>query len=329
MKFLAYILLIANLAIAPSSLLAAEPRLIEVRRIWDEAPHNAFTDLLRHDDRWYCVFREGKGHVSPDGAIRVITSKDAHKWTTAARIESKTWDLRDPKITPAPDGTFMLTAAGARRKPDKAMHQSMVWYSKDAADWGDPIEVGDVNFWLWRTTWHKNVAYGVGYDTAGGKAIRLYHSKDGKKFETLVDRLFDKGEPNESSLLFGDDDEALCLVRRDGKPNSAMLGSAMPPYTTWRWKDLGVQLGGPQLVRLSDGRIVAAGRRYDGSVRTALHWLDPKAGKLTEFLKLPSGGDTSYPGLVWHDGKLYVSYYSSHEGKTSIYLAVVDVGTKR
>ena len=44
---------------------------------------------------------------------------------------------------------------------------------------------------------------------------------------------------------------------------------------------------------------------------------------MTEFLALPSGGDTSYPGLVWHDGLLWVSYYASHEGKTSIYLAKV------
>jgi hypothetical protein len=38
-------------------------------------------------------------------------------------------------------------------------------------------------------------------------------------------------------------------------------------------------------------------------------------------LQLPSGGDTSYPGLVWHDDFLWVSYYSSHEGKAKIYLA--------
>ena len=37
----------------------------------------------------------------------------------------------------------------------------------------------------------------------------------------------------------------------------------------------------------------------------------------------PSGGDTSYAGLVWHDGLLWISYYASHEGKTSIYLAQV------
>ena len=64
-------------------------------------------------------------------------------------------------------------------------------------------------------------------------------------------------------------------------------------------------------------------RLYDGGARTSLVWIDPESAQLTEFLKLPSGGDNSYPGLVMHDGLLWVSYYSSHEGKTSIYLAKV------
>ena len=47
-------------------------------------------------------------------------------------------------------------------------------------------------------------------------------------------------------------------------------------------------------------------------------------GEYDPVLTLPSGGDTSYPGLVWHDGLLWISYYSSHEGKKSaIYLAKV------
>ena len=40
-------------------------------------------------------------------------------------------------------------------------------------------------------------------------------------------------------------------------------------------------------------------------------------------LTLTSGGDTSFPELVWHDGLLWMSYYSSHEGKSAIYLAKV------
>jgi hypothetical protein len=79
------------------------------------------------------------------------------------------------------------------------------------------------------------------------------------------------------------------------------------------------------MLQLPDGRFVAAVRLYDKRVRTALCWLDPAAGKLTEFLTLPSGGDTSYAGLVLHEGLLWVSYYSSHEGRTSIYLAKVQI----
>jgi hypothetical protein len=54
-------------------------------------------------------------------------------------------------------------------------------------------------------------------------------------------------------------------------------------------------------------------------------WLDAKRGAMTELARLPSGGDTSYPGLVWHDDLLWISYYSSHEARTSIYLAKVKI----
>jgi len=59
--------------------------------------------------------------------------------------------------------------------------------------------------------------------------------------------------------------------------------------------------------------------------RTSLCWLDLENAKLIEFLKLPSSGDNSYPGLVWFEGRLLVSYYSSHEGKAKIYLAEVAI----
>ena len=50
-------------------------------------------------------------------------------------------------------------------------------------------------------------------------------------------------------------------------------------------------------------------------------------------LTLPGGGDCSYPGMIWHDYRgmvwhddlLWMSYYSSHEGKTSIYLAKIKI----
>ena len=312
----------------PRNSIAEEARIVEVRKIWDKAAHNAFTDLIHFQDRWYCVFREGKGHVSPDGALRVISSPYGQKWESAALIRSDNADLRDAKITLTPDKQLMVTGAGALHQPADARHQSLVWFSKNGRDWSDAVKVGDPDFWLWRVTWHKGTAYGIGYGTAGKRQIRLYKSGDGRKFETWVANLFDEGYPNETSMIFLDDDTCLCLLRRDGKPSTAQLGKSSPPYKDWQWRDLNVRVGGPHLLQLPDGRIVAAGRSYDGGARTRLWWLDPKSAKLTEIVTLPSGGDTSYPGMVWRDGLLWVSYYASHEGKTSIYLAKVALPEK-
>jgi hypothetical protein len=332
------LLLVAPQATAQDAPAAKTNPPVQVSRIWDQAPHNAFTDLVRFQGRWFCVFREGKDHVSPDGALRVITSTDGVKWESAALITSKNSDLRDAKITITPDGQLMLAGAEALHDRSRHSHQSLVWFSRDGQTWSDKHPIGDPDFWLWRITWHNGKAYSIGYGCGKQRLLRLYVSNDGKTFETLVDRLLEGGYPNETSIVF-DGDTAYCLLRRDGDGagnNSALLGIAQPPYTKWEWKDLGVLIGGPHMIRLPDGRFVAAVRLYDKKVRTALCWIDPKAGTLTEFLPLPSGGDTSYAGLALHQDQLWISYYSSHEGKTSIYLAkmpldrpVRDIGLRR
>lgn len=320
---LCLVLVTAPLGFAAQDPAPVAPALVETRKIWDGAAHNAFTDLVRFKERWFCVFREGQGHVSPDGAIRVLASTDGREWSSQACLTHARADLRDPKITITPKQKLMLTGAAAWHQPAPFKHQTLAWFSDDGMQWGEPVEVGEPNLWLWRVTWHGNAAYGVGYDTTGEKFIRLYQSRDGIRFEPLVARLFEEGYPNETSLLFLEDQTALCLLRRDGNPGTGKLGSARPPYTEWTWKDLGVKLGGPHWIRLPDGRFVAAVRLYDQAVRTGLCWVDVQAGTLKEFLRLPSGGDTSYPGLAWHENLLWVSYYSSHEGKTSIYLAKI------
>ena len=141
-------------------------------------------------------------------------------------------------------------------------------------------------------------------------------------------KLLGDGYPTEAVLRFGDDGTLYCLQRRDGKPpvNTAMLGVSNPPYTEWQWHDLGIYFGGPNFIRLPSGQWIAAGRiiRDDGP-KTELAWLDVEKKTLKPILQFPSGGDTSYPGLVWQDDNLWVSYYSSHEGKAEIYLAKVRV----
>lgn len=294
----------------------------EVERIWDHAPHNAFTDLIRFKDRWLCVFREGENHISPDGAIRVLVSDAGREWQPAALITSDDSDLRDPKLSITPQGQLMLCAAEKPHDTTRFSHQSLTWFSDDGIHWSEKHAVGDLGFWLWRVTWHGDRAYGVAYRTGKGvkRSVRLYQSDDGRTFETLLDTLYDEGYPNESAMVF-EGDTALCLLRHDGVPVNGLLGTAQPPYLDWQWRDLGVRIGGPALLRLPDGRYVAAVRLYDERARTSLCWLDTEAGTLSEFLELPSGGDTSYAGMVFHEQQLWVSYYSSHEEKTAIYLA--------
>lgn len=294
-----------------------------VVRVGESAAHNAFTDLVRWRDRWWCVYREGQAHVSPDGAIRVLVSEDGRRWSTAARLTSVRGDLRDPHVTRMPDGRLMLYGAVALPAGGAARHQSLAWFSADGQEWSPEVPVGDPNVWLWRVVWNGPEALGVGYDTEGERFVRLYASRDGRTFASRVDFLQTDPNPNEAGLAFLPDGTAVCLLRRDGQPGTAKLGRSQPPYREWSWRDLGVRIGGPQVIRLPDGRLVAGVRLHDGAVRTSICRVDLEAGRLREVVKLPSGGDCSYPGLVWHEGELWTSYYSSHEGRTMVYVARV------
>ena len=75
----------------------SQPRLVSVNRIWDRSPHNAFTDLIRFRDRWWCTFREAECHGASSGRIRI----------RAAVVAEAGIDLRDPKLRIMPDGELI------------------------------------------------------------------------------------------------------------------------------------------------------------------------------------------------------------------------------
>ena len=320
---------VATLAAAPVKL-----ELVEFNKIWDQAPHNAFTDLVYWQDQFYCAFREGRGHVSTDGRIRVLRSADSRTWNSAALVSFQGYDFRDAHLSITPDNRLMLIGGAAPRKKDNesAPTGSFVCFSEDGTTWTDPQIVVEPGRWLWQVTWHEGQAYGVSYTAgAGERFLTLLKSPDGLKYEPLVERLFDKGSPSETALRFAADGTCYALVRRDrynDAPTTPMLGVSKAGYTEWQWHDLGSEFnafGGPNFIELPCGQWIAAGRMHQGGTHTALTHLDVKSATMTHLLDLPSGGDTSYPGLLWHDDLLYVSYYSSHEGKTAIYLATVKI----
>jgi hypothetical protein len=303
-----------------------KPQLIETNRIWDGAPHNAFTDLVRWNDKFYCAFREGEGHAGDVGKLRIIVSTNGKRWKSAGLLSMDEYDLRDAALSVTPDGRLMVLGGAQQVRDGQRLTGTFVSFSKNGREFSPSKIVIPLGRWLWRLTWHGDTAYGVSYGTNDNRPYSALHkTKDGIHYETVTDELLGAGGwPTEARIRFTDDGTCYCLHRRDGDPgNSAYLGMAKPPYTDWKWHDLGARLGGPNFVQLPNGNWIGAGRLYDGGARTELVHINVDNASMTPLLRLPSGGDTSYPGMVWHDDKLLVSYYSSHEGKSSIYIARV------
>jgi hypothetical protein len=319
---------------------AAPPEVASVVKIWDQGKHNAFTDLIRWQDKWYCTFREAEGHIGGDGQLRVLVSADGAKWESAALIGEKGIDLRDPKLSITPDHRLMIVAGGSVYEGRKLLgRQPRVTFSKDGNAWTPPARTLTEGEWLWRVTWHEGKAYGVTYDPSErasaaaqeaaktGKAehgpadwkLRLVASTDGLKYD-LITHLDVPGHPNETTLRFLPDGEMVALVRREGGTQNGWIGRSQAPYKEWKWTETKHRFGGPNFIQLPDGSLWAAGRVYPGGAKTAVMRMKAD-GEYEPVLTLASGGDTSYPGLVWHDNQLWMSFYSSHEGKSAIYLA--------
>ena len=150
--------------------------------------------------------------------------------------------------------------------------------------------------------------------------MKLVVSDDGVNFRTIT-QLDVPGHPNESTLRFLKNGQCIALVRREAADKMAWIGESSPPYRDWKWKSAGLQIGGPNFLVRDDGSMIASGRQYEPVAKTFVGPMTLRS--VQPELILPSGGDCSYPGLVWHKGLLWESYYSTHEGQTCIYLAKI------
>jgi len=302
------------------------PQVLAVNRIWDRAPHSAFTDLVRFEDRWWCTFREAEDHGASIGTIRILVSEDGERWESAAEIEEQEVDLRDPKLSVMPDGRLMLVVGGSVYEGTEYRTRApRVAFSADGYSWMPPQRVLAEDHWLWRVTWHRGRAYSVSKLGEGSNPRRgfLYSSSDGLEWEWVTEFILpnDTWNASETTLRFMPDEELVALTR----PH--WIGTSRPPYTDWDWTQIGESVGGPNFIQSPNGTLWASGRgrHEDGGPATVLARMTRTGYE--PVLQLPSGGDCSYPGMVWHEGLLWMSYYSSHEGKTSIYLARLRLGS--
>lgn len=309
----------------------ALPEGVKVRKIWSNDKYNSFTSLISFKGTFYCAFREGENHVyGKDGVTRIISSIDGFTWKSVALLEKNGYDLRDPKLSVTPDGRIMVIIGGSVYKgKDLISRLTYVSFSnRSGTNFSDPQPVSisadmkSNSDWLWRVTWYHKTGYGMVYQSAEEGSISLVKTTDGIHYD-LVTRLDVDGKPNETTVRVMPDDEMLMMVRREGGNREGMWGRSKPPYKEWKWSSLGSRLGGPDFIALEDNLLISGTRVHDKKEAYTALFAGDRSGNFRKILNLPSGGDNSYPGFVKRDNKLYVSYYSSHEGKASIYFAEV------
>jgi hypothetical protein len=323
----------------PKVPLLTEPKLLSVLKIWDGAPHNAFTSLTRKDGAWYCAFRESSAHVpGTNGQIRVLKSADGEAWQSVAVLSEEGIDLRDPMITTTPDNRLMLLMGGSiysgndgDKKRTRTGARSRVAHSNDGVTWSAPAPVALENLWLWRITWHANSAYGAAYSMTNPRSLSLWRTDDGIAYTKVADPN-PPCSPSETTIRFLPDDTMVMLVRAEPGQKNAVIGTSRAPYKDWTWHDAGRPVQGPNFIVLDDGRMFYAGRDFpEKQARTVFGQMT--ADHCTPLITLPSGGDNSYPGLAQSTpGELLMTYYSSHEGKAAIYaarIALPGAGGKR
>jgi len=307
--------------------------IISVDRIWDRAQHNAFTSLITFNGKFYVTFRESAGHVSNiNGTIRVIVSKDGQNWSSIAHLDMEGVDLRDPQLSITPDKRIMLNFGGSVYIGSKRISMSpfVSFSNKNGKKFSkpNPVEIDSKiktkHDWFWKATWHKGISYSAVYQvTDSGTTLQLVKSNNGIEYE-FVSNFELIGNPNETALVFTPDDKMIALIRREGGNGFGYIGASEYPYEKWELNELGVKLGGPNIITLPNGKLLCGTREYPPDFKKKMViGLVQIDGYYQKLLSLPSGGDCSYPGLLIEDDILYISYYSSHEEKTAIYLSKV------
>ena len=325
-----------------------EVRVTNVRRVFHNGEHNAFTDLIRFQGRYFLTFRScPDGHmVHPTASIIILSSKDLKKWEQVHQFSVPMRDTRDPHFLEFKGQLFVYTGtwySGETTLPpseyDLNKHLGYAAWSGDGKQWHSPVMLeGTFGHYIWKAAEYDGKAYLCGrrkhqFDVrprGEGPEVEsaMLVSEDGLVWKTAA--LFQEQRGDETVFQFQADGSVLAIGRRGS--DKAQILRSKPPYQQWQRKELDRYIGGPMLVRWGNRWVVGGRRNTDRGPKTSLCWL--VGDELHEFAELPSGGDNSYPALLpLSSTRAVMSWYSTHEkdpkGKliTAIYMADLEVIT--
>ncbi len=342
-------LLITPLQMSGAESLLPDVKAKNIRRVFHNGEHNAFTDLAYFQNQYYLTFRScPDGHmVHPTSSIIILKSDDLQSWKKIHSFRVMNRDTRDPHFLVFKQKLFVFTGtwlSGSTTLPrdqyNLNTHLGYAAWTDDGLNWESPVMLdGTYGHYIWRANTHAGKAYLCGrrkhnfVDTPRSHRedieSLMLESDDGLIWKKCA--VFQPTGGDETAFQFDREGNVLA-IGRSGKA-SAQLLSASPPYQEWTRRDLDRYIGGPLLTRWGERLVVGGRQSTSNGPRTTLYWL--LGDTLHEFITLPSAGDNSYPGfLQLSPSHGVLSWYSSHEKDedgqpiTAIYLADLFVQSK-
>lgn len=294
----------------------------EVRKIVADGKHNAFTALARFRGDYWLAFRSGKDHNSGDGDIVVLRSSDGKKWDETFRLNAAP-DDRDPQFLVTEKRLFLYDPAMTGRELT-----TFAVYTDDGKTWSKPQPVYEPRFILWKPCTLDGKFYSAAHkkdESSGGKdrAVHLIVSEDGLQWKKISTIRAGSWE-SETTLHFGPDKKAVAFLRQKYGSPPAQILEAEPPYTDWKPRVPNVNHFSGHSVTTIRGVTYFLSRTMDYGAKKSGQMIYTYAdGKLQPYCELPAGGDCAYAEAVEAGDDMLVSYYSSHEGPTNIYVALV------
>ena len=318
---------------------------LEVWTIADDGKHNAFTDLIFWREHFWLAYISSPSHfASKKSKVMLLRSKDAKEWHTVKQFSGNGEDIRDPKLAIIRDQLILY--ALLNKKFDPEPYKTICARSNDGLTWSRFEDVTPEGWLLGRPVTSDNQTwFAPAHKLDHGTAV-LLRSTNGLTWE-IHSTIHAGDHADETAIHLLTDGRLLAVTRLEAgggifghKDAGTLISSTQPPFTTWNslfWSKV-TRLDGPTLFSHKTD-VYAVGRRQ-AKVKGPLQWQGSAIGEkrtavflvdkneLIHIMDLPSSGDTSYPGAVIVNDKLFISYYTNDPGKDLPWLIGMFVPTK-
>ena len=263
--------------------------------------HHAFTDLTFWRDHYYLCFRKGRSHNSMDGEIHILRSKDLKNWEPQ-KILRTLGDDRDPHFVVKDDELFVFFGVwdlrhGEGNHPvDRGNVRSHFAKTSDGKMWSKIQAIYEPGWWLWRVRNIEGKLYSGGYTAVrprpATRETRLLSSADGVNWE-FVSTVSTEHGAGEADMWLNQDKTMSLFSRTAG---NAIHYKSGPNFSKWEATRLQEIAHSPVIAHWNDRTFVAG--RAKGEKGSVTRLWEFFGDRIEEKLTLPSGGDTSYCGLL-------------------------------